>query len=219
MKKKKKAVIVCGGNIREDFALRCFEKNQYDYRIAADKGLLFFQKNGILPTHIVGDFDSADASCLERYHGMQEVVIRRFQPEKDWTDSEIAAELALELGCGHLDILGGTGSRLDHVLGNVQLLALIQEKGGDGYLLDPNNRIYLRDESFTVSREKQWGKYVSLFAYGGDVTGLTLRGMKYPVENFTLGTVGTRGVSNEITEETGEISFCSGKLLVIESRD
>ena len=104
-------------------------------------------------------------------------------------------------------------------MGNVQLLALIQEKGGDGYLLDPNNRIYLRDENFTVSREKQWGKYVSLFAYGGDVTGLTLRGMKYPVENFTLGTVGTRGVSNEITEETGEISFCSGRLLVIESRD
>lgn len=219
MEKVKTAVILCGGNIQEDFALRYFEKNQYDYWIAADKGLLFLQRNGITPTHIVGDFDSAASSCLDAYRTMPGVVIREFQPEKDWTDSEIAAKLALELGCGRMDILGGTGSRLDHVLGNVQLLALILEAGAEGYLIDPNNRVYLKDRDFTVSRKEQWGKFVSLFAYGGDVTGLTLRGMKYPLEDFTMGTVGTRGVSNEIAEETGEIHFRSGKLLVIESRD
>lgn len=220
MKKTKTALIVCGGDIREEFALRYLNENRYDVRIAADRGLLFLQKIGMIPTHIVGDFDSADDACLDPYREMPEVSIRKFRPEKDWTDSEIAAELALELGCGRIDILGGTGgARLDHTLGNLQLLALIQEKGGDGYLIDSHNRIYLRNQSFTVSRSGQWGRYFSLFAWGGTVEGLTLRGMKYPLHEFTLGNAGTRCLSNEIEAQTGEVSFRSGTLLVVESRD
>lgn len=215
----KNAAIICGGTICEEFACGFLRKKKHDCIIAADKGLLFLQKNGILPTHIVGDFDSADPSCLEEYRERPEIVIREFQPEKDWTDSEIAAKLALELGCGQLDILGGTGTRLDHVIGNLQLLALISREGADACLLDPYNRIYLREHSFSISKKEQWGTYVSLFAYGGEVKGLTLRGMKYRVEDFTLSTVGTRGVSNEITAKQGEILFDSGKLLVVESRD
>lgn len=215
----KKAVIISGGNIEEDFALRFLQEREYDYWIAADRGLLFLKKYGIRPTHIVGDFDSGDVSWLAEYEEDSQVTIRKFQPEKDWTDTEIAAELALELNCGIIDILGATGSRLDHVMGNVQLLALMLEKGTECSLLDPNNKIYMRNQSFSLSRSTQWGKYVSLFAYGGNVEGLCLKGMKYPLDNFRLGTVGTRGVSNEIQEETAHICFQSGILLVMETKD
>lgn len=230
----KRAVIISGGNIEEDFALCFLEKNVYDYVIAADSGLLFLQKYGRIPTHIVGDFDSlAERSrgraetapgketeqFLEQYRQNPKVTIRTYQPEKDWTDTEIAAELALELGCGSIDILGATGTRLDHVMGNIQLLALILERGAQGCLMDARNRIYIKDREFILKRQEQWGTYVSLFAYGEAVTGLTLKGMKYPLEEFTLGTVGTRGVSNEIADETARVSFKSGKLLVMETRD
>lgn len=235
----KTAVIISGGNIEEDFALRFLQGKKYDCVIAADRGLQFLKKHGMRPTHIVGDFDSLpegegdsidqidvqrEKECgkshiLEAYENDPEVTIRKFQPEKDWTDTEIAAELAVELGCETMDILGATGTRLDHVMGNIQLLALMLERGRDCYLIDSRNKIYMREKAFDLCREKQWGHYLSLFAYGGDVTGLTLKGVKYPLDGFTLGTVGTRGVSNEIVDEIAHISFESGKLLVMETRD
>lgn len=222
--KVKQAIIISGGSIEESFALPFLKERMSEdpglVLIAADRGLLFLKQHGIRPTHIVGDFDSGNVDWLDEYRQDPRIVIRKFRPEKDWTDTEIAAEQALELGCGRLTVLGGTtGTRVDHTMGNIQLLALILSRGGDGELLDAHNRIFMRDHDFTLSRKDQWGKYVSLFAYGGDVSGLTIRGMKYPVRNFTLGTLGTRGVSNEILEETARITFKSGKLLVIESRD
>lgn len=248
----KKAMIISGGNIEEDFALRflnewtneqsnertnerikeqkgtervipqmrrtdCAEDGSYI--IAADKGLLFLRDHHILPTHIVGDFDSSDVSFLEPYRNRPEVTIREFKPEKDWTDTEIAVGQALELGCEEICILGATGSRIDHVIGNIQVLALAREHGADCFLLDPCNRIYLVDHGFSIRKTKQWGQYVSLFAYGGDVKGLTLTGFKYGLKDFTLGTVGTRGVSNEIEQESASVEFAAGKLLVVESRD
>lgn len=216
-------IIVGGGVLEENFARSFLQKRLAQEEgvclIAADRGLLFLKHCGILPDYIVGDFDSADASVLEAYRAEPRVTIKKLNPEKDWTDTEVAAQLAMEQGCERIEILGGTGGRIDHLLGNLQLLALIREQGADGYLLDAKNRIYLRNGSFTVRREEQWGKYVSLFAYGGDVTGLKLEGFKYQVEDFTLGTVGTRGVSNEITAPQARVSFLAGKLLVVEARD
>lgn len=215
----KKAVIISGGNIEEDFALRFLQEKKYDFIIAADRGLQFLREHGLQPTHIVGDFDSGEESWLKEYENNPFVSIRKFQPEKDWTDTEIAAKLAVDLGCETIDILGATGTRMDHVMGNIQLLALMLEQGADCHLIDARNKIYMRNRDFTVKRQQQWGNYFSLFAYGGDVTGLTLEGMKYPLNHFTLGTVGTRGVSNEIVEDTAHIRFAAGRLLVMETRD
>ena len=71
-----------------------------------------------------------------------------------------------------------------------------------------------------LHREEQFGKYVSFFTVGGDVTGLTLKGFKYPLNGYHL-TVEDSGltVSNEISEETAEILYESGQLLMIMSRD
>ena len=50
--------------------------------------------------------------------------------------------------------------------------------------------------------------------------GLTLKGFKYPLDKYHL-TVADSGltVSNEIAEETAEITYDSGQLLMIMSRD
>ena len=71
-----------------------------------------------------------------------------------------------------------------------------------------------------LKKEEQFGKYVSFFSVGGDVAGLSLKGFKYPLNRYHL-TVADSGltVSNEITEETAEITYDSGQLLMIMSRD
>ena len=229
----KKGMIFSGGDIDRDFVLAFLRNCKSDapvYIIAADRGLAFCQDNGIEPDAIVGDFDSADRRRLEVYRdgdtkarfGNRETskpLIRLFRPEKDWTDTQLAAELACEQGLKDLVLVGGTGTRLDHVLGNIQVMDLMMERGVTMQIVDPHNRITLHREGFAVRRDSQWGRYVSLIAWSGEVTGLTLQGFAYPLEDFTLTTLGSRAISNEIAEETGRILFDSGKLLVIESRD
>ncbi len=213
-----KAVIISGGSIDEDLALRFLSGKPYI--IAADKGLLFLEKHGLSANLIVGDFDSSPAGFIEKYRSDHpEAQIRSYRPEKDYTDTEIAVTAALEMGRKEIIILGGTGSRLDHVLGNIQLLELIADRGGTGVILDQHNRITLHRESFIIDRDSQWGKYISFFAWGGKVKGLSLKGFHYGLDHYELGTSGSLGVSNELDAESGMVEFTEGRLLMVESAD
>lgn len=124
-----KTVIISGGRIERDFALSFLKNEIFDQIIAVDNGLKFLYENQIRPTWIVGDFDTAAPELVEYYQTQTDIPIRRFNPVKDSTDSQIAIELALELGSSEITILGGTGTRLDHVLGNIQSLMLARKKG------------------------------------------------------------------------------------------
>ena len=213
-----KTVIVNGGNIEYDFALSFFQKHAFDYVIAADHGAEFLYRAGICPDELVGDFDSADQRILP-YYQERKVPIRRFRPEKDSTDMEIAMLTALERGSTSITVLGATGSRLDHVLGSIRNLSSPLSHGVACEILDSHNRIRMVDRNLTIRREEQFGKYVSLLAHAGPVEHLTLRGFYYPLTDYRLEPDCAMGISNEITEEEAEIRFERGKLLVIESRD
>ena len=146
-------------------------------------------------------------------------VILQFQPEKDETDTEIAIRTAISQGCTTIHILGATGTRVDHMMGNIHLLGMAMEQGVDCMLLDPHNRIRMINRGLVLKKEEQYGNYVSLLPFTPQVTGLTLTGFKYPLDGYTLECYHSLGVSNEITEEQAEISFRDGVLLVVESRD
>lgn len=216
-----RAVIVSGGNIDRDFALAFFGKEHFDIIIGVDNGLRFLYENGILPTHIVGDFDTADPKLVNYYRERPEIDIRTFNPVKDSTDTEIAIRRALELCCTRITILGGTGTRLDHVLGNIQSLMIPREAGVRCEILDPNNRIRLIGEPFSIKREEQYGKYISLIPLTSKVEGVSLTGFQYPLTDYTFTSTGSAslGVSNELLEDEGHIYLRSGILILIESRD
>lgn len=213
------AVIISGGNLNPDFALAFLKKHTREILIGADKGICFLKDKGIMPTHIVGDFDSASARDLVWFKQFPEISIRTFRPEKDFTDTQIALELAISLGARKIYILGGTGTRLDHVTANIKLLSLALNQGAECILLDDYNRIRLTDKPVTIKKEEQYGKYVSLFSFGGPVLGLTLKGFYYSLTKYDMLCGDAIGVSNEIIAENGEISFVEGKLLVMESKD
>lgn len=213
-------LIISGGNIETDFALKVLER-PYDHKIGVDGGAAFCYRYGIIPTRIVGDFDTLDQKILEWYREHTEIEIRSFDPVKDATDTQIAVELALELGSSHITILGGTGTRLDHVLGNIQTMYLPFERGVDCEILDSHNRIRLIRERYVLKKEEQYGKYFSLIPLTTDVYGVTLKGAKYPLDrhHFTVCGTGSLGVSNEIAGEQVEITMESGILVLIESKD
>jgi len=216
-----KTVIVSGGKIELDFALSFFKTNTFDRIIGVDNGLKFLYENEILPTHIVGDFDTAKPELVAFYRNRPEIEIRTYNPVKDSTDTQIAIELALELGSTQITILGGTGTRLDHVLGNIQSLMLAKRAGVECFLLDAYNRIRVITEETILHKEEQYGEYVSLIPLTTEVAGVDLVGFKYPLSNHTFTSTESAGlgVSNEIVEPKACIRMKTGVFIMVESKD
>ena len=216
-----RTVIISGGRIERDFALSFLENETFEQFIAVDNGLRFCYDNQIKPTWIVGDFDTAAPELVEYYQTQTDIPIRRFNPVKDSTDSQIAIELALELGSSEITLLGGTGTRMDHVLGNIQSLMLAKKKGVSCVILDEYNRIQLIDGETRLKKSEQYGKYVSLLPLTTEVTGVDLTGFKFNLTGHTFTSTGSAGlgVSNEIIEDIAEIRVKSGIFVLIESRD
>lgn len=215
----KHILIVTGGSIERDFALSFYRKEKFFKIIGVDGGVRFLYENGILPTNIVGDFDSLNPEILQFYREQADIEIRKFQPEKNDTDTEIALRLAIELGAERVSILGAFGKRVDHLLSNMCILNIALEAGVFCALLDKYNYVYLKDESFTRKREEAFGRYLSFFPMNGEVTGLTLRGVKYPLTEYHLTGKSSRCVSNQIVDDEAVIRFRTGRLLVVESAD
>lgn len=218
----KNAVIVSGGNIDHDFALDFLEKckTEEPWLIAADRGLEFFEKNGICPDMAVGDFDSLSVEGQNYLKTLTDTEVIRLRPEKDDSDTQSAACFAMDRGAKRIVILGATGNRIDHLLANFGLFVLGKERGTEISLLDPWNYIKLISSGTVLKRSEQFGKYVSFFSLDGDVPGLTLKGFKYPLDRHYL-KVSDSGltVSNEIVAEEATVEFDRGSLLMLMTRD
>ena len=210
--------ILAGGSMSLPFLQDQLKKYPQHVVIAADRGLESCMALGVTPDYVIGDFDSLDPGVKEKF--LSDVKnVTRLNPVKDDTDTEAALNLAFEKTTGDILILGGTGSRLDHVLGNISILAQGLERGRRVMLLDEHNRIRVIDGALVLKREEQFGNYVSLLPLTTEVTGVTLEGMKYPLHKYTLRSDTSIGISNEIAAEEARISFDSGILIVVESRD
>ena len=215
-------IIVSGGNIHSDFALDFLKKNKTENTclIAADRGVEFFMGTDLEPDVAVGDFDSLSAEGAKYMETLKHTEIRRLKPEKDDSDTQSAANYAIEQGTERIMILGATGNRIDHLMANFGLLMLGKIKQVQIVLVDAYNYMSLIESGMILKKEEQFGKYVSFFPIEGEVTGLTLKGFKYPLNSYTL-KVEDSGltVSNEISDPEAEVTFETGKLLMIMSRD
>lgn len=215
-----RVVLISGGNIQSDFALAFLEQQGYDRIIAVDRGLEFCYLHQITPHAVVGDLDSVSEEVVQGYLDRPDVTVRRLCPRKDDSDTQSAFHLAVEMGASEIGILGGIGNRMDHVLANLELLSYGLSLGVDSYLVDEHNHIWASKDQVILKRDEQWGDYVSMFALGGPVEGLTLKGFAYPLDHYCL-TSQDCGltVSNEILEEEAVISFERGCLLLVMSKD
>ncbi len=238
-------LMTAGGSIEPDLPADFLsQKTEYgiDTVVACDRGYEALAALGVTPNVVIGDFDSVSTELrenilskdsrelpergisgletdnrMETYLSSCEVI--RLNPEKDDTDTEAAIALCIERGAEKIYLFGATGSRVDHMLGNIELLAYAADRGCELVILDRHNRIRLATQPLTVTKAGQWGSFISLIPYSPVVEKLTLRGFKYEVTDLDIKKGNTLGISNEITAETADISFVSGKLLVIESSD
>ena len=175
-------VIVSGGMLEKAFTKKVLKHPEIEYIVGVDRGLEFLYQENICPDYIVGDFDSVSQEVLQYYEQEAKVSVRRFNPVKDASDTEIALRLCLQFGKQKILLLGATGNRIDHVWANVQILKIGLDAGADVRILDSHNQIRLLDQEITLSKQEAYGSYFSVFPLGGCVEQFNIEGAKYPLK-------------------------------------
>ena len=216
---KEKIGIIAGGELDEGFLLPFIEKEAFDYMIAVDGALAFTHQHGIRIQCLVGDFDTIDSDTLAQYIDRQELYVEQHVPQKDETDTELAMHIAMAREPEKIILLGGAGGRLDHFLGNLQVLLQPMIAGIPCTMVDRWNRIQLHDRSFTLQKATQYGTYVSLIPWSSRVENLSLFGFQYPLSHVIMEQGNSLGISNEIREDEAQVCFDRGILICVESRD
>lgn len=212
-------LIVTGGQIDDSFAIRWISEHSFDVMAASDSGMEFFRRNDLTPDIIIGDFDSVNVDTLEYFKKKEDIEWVKLNPMKDDTDTEAAIRLALDKGAENITLLGATGSRIDHMLANIELLGIGIEIKIPMQIIDSHNRIRMTDSGMTIRKDEQFGKFVSLIPYSMKVDNVCLTGFKYPLENYCMRKFNSLGISNEITADEAQISFTDGIMVVVEAAD
>ena len=222
-----KILIISGGSIDEMWGRKWVADYEPDYCIAADSGLVMADKLGLTVDLLLGDYDSVDKKIFEKYNGNTKTIT--YPCEKDYTDTHLALKKAIEKikklqdtskdsKEDEIAIIGATGTRYDHAFTNIFVLDESLEAGIRCAIYDKNNKIYLADKSFEIRKDKQFGDYLS-FAPMTPEAGLSLSGVKYPLDRYTLRQGESICQSNEITEIIAKVEIFTGKLVVFETRD
>jgi len=201
---KKRCYIAGAGEFYDDEL-----PEQGDYVIAADGGYSALVSHGIIPDLVVGDFDSL-GSIPDHPNVMQSNV------EKDDTDMMIAVRQGLELGYTNFTINGGLGGRLDQTLANIQILVYLADNSANGVLVGQDIYVTaIKDSAIELMIDSKPCGTVSVFCHGYTAEGVTLKGLKYPLDNATLSNNYPIGVSNELTDKKAIISVRSGTLIIV----
>lgn len=209
-----RVIITTGGSLG-DWALPYIREG--DLLIGADSGALFIVDQGFRPDIAIGDFDSVSAAELARIMAHSGKTISCDPVDKNFTDTEMAFRLALDMQPDSIILLGALGTRFDHSLANVHLLALADDNGIAAFIVDETNRITAISQDALVERHHY--PQVSLLPLTNAVTGITLEGFQYPLNEATLTIGQSLGISNVLMGESGRIRMREGRLLVIQSRD
>ncbi len=214
-----RTLIITGGETSQQILIDHTKQFVGQNIIAVDKGLEKLHEIGMIPNHIVGDFDSVDPQILKMYQKNPQIIFHQYHAEKDNTDTDIAIQLAIQLKSSNITIIGALGKRMDHAVANIHILKYALDAKIPCEIIDTYNRIYLIQEKHTLNKNETKGKYISLIPLTSVVEGITLKGFKYPLKNKCLSIGNSLGISNEIEEQTATIELKKGILIVIESGD
>ncbi len=184
--------------------------------LAADGALDRAREAGLVPAGLIGDLDSVSADGLAWAEA--HATIHRHDTDKDQTDTELALAVAVDLDPAHLLLVSGGGDRLDHslaaigALGHPSLTSIPVIEGWWGA-----QRLIVVHGPGLATVDVTPGTILSLLALHGGCTGVTARGLRWPLEDAALAPLVGLGVSNEAMADVVDVAVSSGVLTVIVS--
>lgn len=211
-----RVIIVTGGTAPSENLLKSYI-NEDDVIIGVDKGCNTLYKFNIIPNLMLGDFDSIDDKAMN-YFKEKMVTIEKFNPEKDYTDTHLAYNKAKDIfNADEIIMFGATGTRIDHMLGNIGLLLNGLEDNINLQIVDDNNKMFVVNKETII--KKEINKVISFHALSDNVENFNINGGKYKLENYNMKLLEPRAICNEFLEDDIKISFDSGVILVLYSND
>lgn len=162
--------------------------------ICCDGAANHFVATGGTPFAIIGDADSLSPHIREQFADRLQCIA-----EQDSNDLSKAVRFAQSIGESSLMILGATGLRECHTLGNISLLMEYHRWGLSPTMLTDHCTIRPFTGTQTIATEK--GQQVSIFSFGAK--GLKSHGLKWPIYDFKSLWEGTlnEALGNHITIE------------------
>ena len=194
-----------------EFTARGLNPQPEDFIIAADGGLRPLLEMGIRPHLLMGDLDS-----LGEYSLPEGLALERFPAEKDDTDTGIALAHGWKLGYRSFVLYGCSGGRVDHLLANWQSMGRMSRMGASVRMVAQDYDAYVLTNGTLELPTRPVGTVVSVFCLSAEALGVTLSGLKYPLQNAVLSSDYPLGVSNEHRSEPAVISVANGTLLLIQ---
>ncbi len=179
-----------------------------DTVIAADGGWRTCREHDIVPSLLVADFDSLEAPPDFDH-------ILRLPVEKDDTDMIRAVKEGFDRGEREFHLLGGMGGhRTDHTVANMQTLAYIARRGGQGWLYGSGERFTAICDGGEITFSAGNNSAFSVFCLGADAEGVTIEGAKYPLTDAALTADFPLGVSNHFIGKAVRVAVRRGCLLI-----
>lgn len=179
-----------------------------DWLIAADAGYTTLTEAGLTPDLVIGDFDTLGAPP-------QHPNVITHDPVKDDTDMILAVRWALEHGYRTFEFYGVLGGkRLDMTVASFQTLRFLRVRGARGMLLGDGWNITVFDHG-TLRFPPEARGTLSVFCAGPPCTGVTLRGLRYTMDDGVITGAFPIGVSNAFIGEQAEITVKKGMLYVL----
>ncbi|MEL7609404.1 MAG: thiamine diphosphokinase [Bacillota bacterium] len=190
-----------------DLGEMVFSPGPDDCVIAADGGYRHVVRLGLSADLVIGDFDSLGRPP-------EGETVETFPKDKDDTDMMLAVKAGLRMGYSRFALYGGVGGRLDHTLANIQALAYLSKRGAEGVLVGGGMAVTaLTDGELRFDKDKRG--IVSIFCLGESAFGVTLEGLRYPLDEATLTNDMPLGVSNAFTGEKSRVAVRKGTLAVL----
>lgn len=162
---------------------------------------------GFEPDWVVGDLDSLDGAARSRY---ADRLVR--VDEQETNDLSKAFRFCVSRGWLDVAILGATGLREDHTLGNLSLLVDFAREAAVALLTDTGFFTPVLASSRLPSMA---GQQVSIFSFDPEVR-VRSDGLVYPLEGVRF-TRWWRAALNEACGDAFELTFEGGPLLVFQT--
>jgi thiamine pyrophosphokinase len=184
--------------------------------IAADSGFDHAIEAGLTVDLLIGDLDSisAEGRRTAEVSGVEVVTHPR---DKDATDLELAMSAALERDPTGIDVYGGEGGTLGHLLAGAMALTSDRLAGVDVRWHIASGVVVVARPGHPATVSGEAGNRVTIVPVG-DVMGVRTDGLRWGLEGEALVRGSTRGVSNELDSDRATVRIDSGVAFVVAER-
>ena len=209
----------------------------FDAIYAVDGGYEPLLARGIAPDGVFGDFDSLGyvpksnardaehAACDAKSGALIDATtaegpamqVEVFNAHKDFTDMDWALNHAMGIGFTNIVICEGLSKRLDHSLGNLQLMAAAANNGQRVWGITEEEVVLTLDSVgglMEVSIDPGATGTCSVISHSDNADGIFEEGLEYALENAHVTNRALWGISNELIGKPARVSLRQGSLWV-----